>query len=598
MSEEPKGVWQKFRQRMRRFLAVIFLLAAVACIAATLAALATDGWRHVKEDLRLIVWFGLIGAACGVVVLYPIPRFFSRLILRFMRALFTRRFWKLALIVLACLAILVALFYAEEDLRGKWAWEKYKRAWEAKGEKFDLVSLAPPPVPDGQNFAMTRLLKTIFDYDVLTNANETEDRVRHRDTNAWAKVQGTDAYLWVSSTQTNPIYGNLDRGIFTDLESVRMFYRGNENYPQPTESKSVAEDILAAFAKFDAEFSELQEAAAARPLTRFPIAYDYDPPSSILLPHLSVIKKISICAELRAIARLELGRGKEASTELNLCFRLSESVRQEPILISHLVRIATLNVALQIIREGLARHVWNDEQLIGLEDHLAAINLLAEFRQAIRGERAANLGDIDYLRRMKWNLHFNMFTFNETEPQWHWRDFIVRFTPDGWIRQNQLTIAQIDQMEVDAVDANAHRIDFERELSVELAAAKLRNSPYQFLARMIVPATLPALKKSVRSQTYVDAARCACAVERYRLTNGELPKNLDALVPRFIDKIPNDVIDGQPLRYHPAADGNYLIYSIGWNKIDDGGERYWKFPEKKLAPDFEKGDWVWSSSAP
>src|ERR1035437_1466801 len=134
MSEEPKGVWQKFRQRMRRFLAVIFLLAAVACIAATLAALATDGWRHVKEDLRLIVWFGLIGAACGVVVLYPIPRFFSRLILRFMRALFTRRFWKLALIVLACLAILVALFYAEEDLRGKWAWEKYKRAWEAKGE--------------------------------------------------------------------------------------------------------------------------------------------------------------------------------------------------------------------------------------------------------------------------------------------------------------------------------------------------------------------------------------------------------------------------------------------------------------------------------
>ncbi|HEX7471131.1 MAG TPA: hypothetical protein VF437_10425, partial [Verrucomicrobiae bacterium] len=245
MSEEPKSISQKFWQRLRRFIAVIFLLAAVACIAATLAALATDGWRHINEDLWFIAWVGVIGAACGVIVLYPVPKFFGRLILRFIRGLFTRRFWKLALIVLACLAILVALFYAEEDLRGKWAWEKYKRAWEAKGEKFDLVSLAPPPVPDGQNFAMTRLLKTIFDYDVLTNANETEDRVRHRDTNAWAKVQGTDAYLWVSSTQTNPIYGNLDRGIFTDLESVRMFYRGNENYPQPTESKSAAEDILA-----------------------------------------------------------------------------------------------------------------------------------------------------------------------------------------------------------------------------------------------------------------------------------------------------------------------------------------------------------------
>ena len=56
---------------------------------------------------------------------------------------------------LACLITLIALFYAEEDWRGWHAWHQFKRAWEAKGEHFDLASAVPPPVPDEQNFAMT-----------------------------------------------------------------------------------------------------------------------------------------------------------------------------------------------------------------------------------------------------------------------------------------------------------------------------------------------------------------------------------------------------------------------------------------------------------
>ena len=41
---------------------------------------------------------------------------------------------------LSAFALLVALFYAEEDWRGKRNWEQYKRAAEAKGERFDLSS--------------------------------------------------------------------------------------------------------------------------------------------------------------------------------------------------------------------------------------------------------------------------------------------------------------------------------------------------------------------------------------------------------------------------------------------------------------------------
>src|SRR5512140_1291503 len=66
------------------------------------------------------------------------------------QALFSRLTRRLPF-VLACLATLLALFYAIEDWRGKRAWEKCRRELEAKGEVLDWNALIPPPVPDEQN---------------------------------------------------------------------------------------------------------------------------------------------------------------------------------------------------------------------------------------------------------------------------------------------------------------------------------------------------------------------------------------------------------------------------------------------------------------
>jgi hypothetical protein len=60
---------------------------------------------------------------------------------------------------IACFVTLIALLYAEENWRGKRAWEKHRREWEAKGEKFTLAALAPPAVPDEKNFARAPLFQ-------------------------------------------------------------------------------------------------------------------------------------------------------------------------------------------------------------------------------------------------------------------------------------------------------------------------------------------------------------------------------------------------------------------------------------------------------
>jgi type II secretory pathway pseudopilin PulG len=105
-----------------------------------------------------------------------------------------------------------------------------------------------------------------------------------------------------------------------------------------------------------------------------------------------------------------------------------------------------------------------------------------------------------------------------------------------------------------------------------------------------MPAVAGCTEKFARAQNSVDMARIACALERYRLANGQLPDTLNALTPGFIAKLPHDVINGQALKYRRTADGQFVLYSVGWNETDDGGNVELT---KSGSPDNKKGDWVW-----
>jgi hypothetical protein len=111
-----------------------------------------------------------------------------------------------------------------------------------------------------------------------------------------------------------------------------------------------------------------------------------------------------------------------------------------------------------------------------------------------------------------------------------------------------------------------------------------RHSPYTWLVAMAMPNFTKAAQVTAQNQTLANEAFIACGLERCRLARGQYPETLDALVPQFAEKVPHDVIGGQPLKYHRTADGQFVLYSIGWNGKDDGG-----VPGKTMA----EGDWVW-----
>ena len=60
--------------------------------------------------------------------------------------------------------VVVLIFFGVENIRGKRAWENFKKEWEAKGEVFDYKQIVPKTVPSEKNFAHIPLLKPLHDY--------------------------------------------------------------------------------------------------------------------------------------------------------------------------------------------------------------------------------------------------------------------------------------------------------------------------------------------------------------------------------------------------------------------------------------------------
>ncbi len=511
----------------------------------------------------------------------------------FIRWVWCWRNFKRTLFGLACLFTLIALFYAEEDFRGKRAWNNFKQEWEAKGEHFDLASFVPPPVPEDQNFALTPLLRPIYDFYPTTNG------VRRRDTNAYAWLDKIG--IWASDVKSEkaPNLAGLEQEKLTDLAAWQKYYQSSTNFPQPKISGTAAQDILVALGKFDAELGELRAAAATRPAARFPIHYGEDPPFQILLPHLVRIKILSQVFSLRAITLGELGRSEESLADVQMAFRLSDSLRAEPFLIDHLVRLSSLAISLQGVREGLLRHTWNDAQLARLGKYLGTLDILVEASKNMRGERSLNLAGLDYYRRVGFAGQPAEMVFMGDDGNAQSSSLLGGFNifPSGFCYQNMVAIARVHQeFTIGAVDAEHHRVFPEIANGLAGAVNRMRLTPYNQFAKMLMPAFANSSRKSARLQTFVDEALVACALERHRLAKGQLPETLDALMPQFIEKIPTDVMDGKPLRYRKNSDGSYVIYSIGWNQKDDGGS---VVLGKGSSPgvDEKQGDWVWQLPA-
>ncbi len=272
--------------------------------------------------------------------------------------------------------------------------------------------------------------------------------------------------------------------------------------------------------------------------------------------------RLSQMLKMRATSELVLGKNADAAADAETLLRLSFIQQNEPLLISLLVRVSTTTVALQILDQGIADHVWTADQIALYQGLLGKIDLPKDLLFVLRGERI-------YARESLKAL--------QPPQQGFFASLGVRATR-VLLEKNAAYHALLMQGALESMENSFHESGWNRsnaQVFKEEQAALARRPLHRMMYIMVslaVPALDGAIEKTVEGQTQVDQTLIACALERYRIAHGSYPSSLEVLVPEYLAKLPNSPINGKPMNYSLKPDGTFLLWSPGWNLKSLGGK--------------------------
>ena len=544
------------------------------------------------------------------------------------------------LIGVAVFLTLIVAFYTEESWRGKHAWENCKRALEAKGVKMDWVEDIPEaPVPDEQNVLAVpvmqkwffgngakELLKGMEDISDVGDSNYPSTRIieadvvfgpqgaippsgftalSYGDSQAKAEVSRlmNDAlgpYFvdpWgmmhtlrrpeeiqpakvLLQCQTAPTAKELEQ--FLPNEQIEP--AGNGSYQVTTQASRTVGELLATLAVMEPQLTVMRQ-ALQRPYAR--LVGDYQNPKA----DLTLAGFGNVARTLGAMAQCHLlqGQPEEALRDLtlshDLCRVLEGLPRNRWELLVTLIHETVMAINMSVIADGLRWHAWREPQLAVLQAQLTKINFVSDLRHYFLKRPAAvshyyanitpsDLGELLLGGFVPWET--NAWTLLKAS-------LVGHLVPRGWVYQNMVQLANGCQAFGESADSSGQKV-YPKKVDAAGIMVGSHPSPYNFIAITSMYRYSNNFRANAKIQTEVHEALIACALERYRVAHSAYPEILDALVPQYLDKIPLDLIGGQPLHYRRTNEGKFLLYSIGWNEKDDGG--------KPGSDD----DWVWDAN--
>jgi hypothetical protein len=511
----------------------------------------------------------------------------------------------------AVLATLVALAFGLDRWHAKRTLVEWLREQESRGERFDPASVIPPPVPDDQNMLATPLFMDRFEIWRALASIPEEDR------------DGPPPLLnlWRSDGPPGPGVGSgFETGRRIDLAAMQDYYRrpptrtrsidplmmdrygirpdppplmeppttpartdATPEFPVRPEPETPARDVLHALSRYDAELTELRQ-AAQRPHFRMPLDYQQlATEGELLAPSLISLRSIVRFLVLRSVANMADDRMDEAFLDTQLGLRIVEGMGSEPLQLPFLMRLSTHVILLHALWEGMVDQRWSSAHLETFQEALLALDFVEHHRRALRGHRAlysiAELQETFERYQTHPDLRQPQLDPNQRTAIRSWFQRVSK----GRIHRNALARLRLYQMTLE-LEPGGVRATLDAYIASFTPA-----EPNTVLARFLAPGLVRSLDLSERVQTYTHLAAIACALERHRLQTGEYPDHLTALEPQFMTSLPLDFMSGQPYQYRRTEPGRYLLYSVGANRQDNGGTPSRTYPDH---------DWVWFHPGP
>jgi hypothetical protein len=452
------------------------------------------------------------------------------------------------------LVIVLALVPVILHYRARAAAEKFKAELRAQGERLsigELVPLPPLDVPNGAGAlldAMARL--TSFGYEIQPGVMKMLE-------------PGHARVAWQQATLPADKSADIWPALRTHLETNEV----------------ALADLRAALRK---------------PVLHFQVNY-HQGFENFSMPHLAQAKAASQRLSAAVVMALRDQRGDDAFANLEALINLPARHREEPFLISQLVRCAMIAIAASATWEALHSPHWSDEQLIKLQSAWEAVQTIPQMERAFAMERACVL--VEYAKTRESMKRLDLMTVpggasnplealadagNELmqDPAAGFESLMDRF-PRRWVwkwwncYEDEIWFLQSVQRVLDTSRGTTNGqpyipLQTKLETDVQLAG----EPPRQFLlSRMLAPETYSkSMDKAMIAETQRRIATTAIALKRFERRFNKRPTELSALVPAFLPAVPLDPMDGQPLRYRLSGTNAFLLYSIGLDGADDGGD--------------------------
>lgn len=449
---------------------------------------------------------------------------------------------------------------------------------KARGEPMDLAQVIPPSVPAEQN-------------GVLFISN------------ALAKLE----YESVAGSNTPPAMRMIAPG-------KAMIGRQRPNiigFDATNSWEDLGRELAAAKSELDS-FQYLTN----HPVLDFNV--EYQKGFDLLLPHLAPLKRSALWLSASAVYNLHQQNPKSACTDVRAMLALVKGETDERILISQLVRIAIAAIGEGATWEILRGTNASDEDLAQLQRGWQSLDFSHSIEQSFVYERAENLLEYEQIRKSsdRFNKLWGYFYSSDVssgesffpkkqralslrkwdELRWRW----------FWSYRDEVRGLKAYQVLIETTRRAETNGDF--RIIKSLAGSNLPQQTREpgdgeGLRNFFLQSTFgsdAALRKSARMETARNTVVTAIALRRYQLRHHQLPAALEKLTPDLLPTVPVDCMDGESLRYRRNTDGTFVLYSVGEDGKDDGGDP--SLPKNVESSSFywqssRALDWVWPQAA-
>ena len=456
------------------------------------------------------------------------------------------------------------------------------------GESVDIEKLKPSAVPDEQNIWMHPFLKPMANAATLDeDGRAAYELIGSNENSPYIPLHVPDRTKRIRISYPESDEDDTFRSTQSERNPLRQAHRAAlsiitaqegtiNDSNKPTDWTSVGQ-LLSNYYLPAADATKQLEEAIQRPADQYP--YEWAKAFQMLLPHLSNLKSLSQGATLRSQAASMTGNADEAFRMIRLGQRLVETGDSD-LLISRLVQFAQSLINANAIRVAQQFHVGSDAQWAEVSEAIDRLDFPSLMADSLRAERAFGQASIEPMMTAQLDgitRHIGAIGSGQgigSNPVSPFEKGI-RQIANLFLSGNGRAIVSMNwRMGLEAYSELIQNTADTAEKTKKQAWNQCKVPPftrdirsYGVFAAMLIPALDSAFNKAVDAQHVLALSKTAIALERSYIANSTYPESLNELDAAF----GIDPMTGLAWKYERLASNGFLLYSVGRNGIDDGG---------------------------